>query len=409
MTSDLAARFLQGLGDAPQPLGLAVSGGGDSMALLHLAVQAGLRCHAVTVDHGLRPEAATEAAVVAGACAALGVAHDSLCWQGWDGHGNLQDQARRARYRLMADWAAHRGLAAVALGHTRDDQAETFLMRLARGAGVDGLAAMSSRRQWLGVDWRRPLLGVGRDALRDWLRARGVTWVDDPSNDDVHYDRVRVRQALGGLAGLGIDAARLAAVAGHLAQVRDALDVQVLAAARQFAHVEAGDVVLDAAALTELPPEIARRLLRQALVWVASAEYGPRGAALARLTDALQAARPATLLGCRLLPRRGAVRVTREWQAVRDLTCPSDALWDGRWRMIGPQINGLQLRALGAEGLALCPAWRHTGRPRAALLASPSLWHQGELVAAPLAGRPAAWQAETVGGPDAFYLSILSH
>ena len=105
------------------------------MALLLLALDAGLQVRAVTVDHGLRPEAAAEAAWVGRLCAGLGVPHDTLQWQGWDGAGNLQDQARRARLSLIADWAKVAGLGAVALGHTQDDQAETVLMRLARRAG----------------------------------------------------------------------------------------------------------------------------------------------------------------------------------------------------------------------------------------------------------------------------------
>ncbi|HEX9857861.1 MAG TPA: tRNA lysidine(34) synthetase TilS, partial [Paracoccaceae bacterium] len=242
---DIAGRFLQGLGDVAHPLGLAVSGGGDSMALLHLTVQAGVPCIAATVDHGLRPESADEAAGVARVCAGLGVPHEVLRWQGWDGSGNLQDQARRARYRLMADWALRQGIGAVALGHNRDDLAETFLMRLAREAGVDGLAAMSPRRRFLGVEWRRPLLGIGRDELRGWLAGQGLTWVDDPSNANDRYDRVKMRKALGGLAPLGITAPGLAAVALHLAEVRQALEVQTLAAAREMARVEAGDVLLD--------------------------------------------------------------------------------------------------------------------------------------------------------------------
>ena len=137
----------------PTALGVAVSGGGDSVALLCLmadwAAPREVRLAAATVDHGLRPEAAAEAAGVAALCGRLGLAHATLRWEGWDGRGNLMDAARRARRRLLADWAAEQGLAAVALAHTRDDQAETVLMRLARGAGVDGLSAMAGKSRRL--------------------------------------------------------------------------------------------------------------------------------------------------------------------------------------------------------------------------------------------------------------------
>ena len=118
--------------------------------MLYLAVEAGCDVAVATVDHGLRPEAAAEAAEVAAICAGLGVPHEILHWH-WDGAGNLQDAARRGRMALLADWARRRGLRTVALGHTEDDIAETFLMRLARDAGVDGLAAMAARREVAGV------------------------------------------------------------------------------------------------------------------------------------------------------------------------------------------------------------------------------------------------------------------
>lgn len=379
------------------------------MAMLHLAVEAGLAVEAVTVDHGLRAESAAEAEGVARSCADLGVPHAILRWQGWDRRGNLQDQARRARLALMAEWAARRGLAAVALAHTADDVAETFLMRLARGAGVDGLAAMPARRRHLGTLWLRPLLDVGRAELRDWLTARGIRWAEDPSNENPRFDRVRARRALACLSPLGVSTGGLVQVASHLAEVRAALEVQTLAAVRAMTRAEAGDVVLDARALTDPPAEITRRVLARALTWVASAEYGPRGPQLARATEALRAGRPATLMGCRMLPGRGEVRITREWRAVRDSVVPASDLWDGRWRVFGPQSNGLTLRALGADGLAQCPAWRAVGVPRASLMSSPSVWRAETLVAAPLAGRAEGWRAVPEPGWDTFQCLTLSH
>ena len=128
----------------PGPVAVAVSGGGDSVALLLLLQETGARpLAAVTVDHGLRPESAAEAAAVAALCSARGIAHTLLRWEEPAGAGNLQARAREARRRLIGDWARGRGIGAVALGHTLDDQAETFLLRLARGSGVDGLSGMA--------------------------------------------------------------------------------------------------------------------------------------------------------------------------------------------------------------------------------------------------------------------------
>ena len=143
------------------PLGVAVSGGGDSVALLLMlaTVARGRPLAAVTVDHGLRPESGDEAAAVEALCAARGIPHATLRWNGWDGAGNLQDRARQARRTLIGAWARANGIGAVALGHTLDDQAETFLMRLARGSGVDGLSGMAPATRAEGVLWLRPLLG----------------------------------------------------------------------------------------------------------------------------------------------------------------------------------------------------------------------------------------------------------
>jgi tRNA(Ile)-lysidine synthase len=408
-SASLTAAFRAALGPVDHPLGLAVSGGGDSVALLLLAVDAGQQVRAVTVDHGLRPEAAAEAAWVGRLCAGLGVPHDTLQWQGWTGAGNLQDQARRARLSLIADWAMAAGLGAVALGHTQDDQAETVLMRLARRAGVDGLSAMSDRRRAQGMTWLRPLLSVSRDDLRAFLRARGQEWIEDPSNDALRFDRVKARRALTALAPLGLTAAVLAGVADQMRTARSALDHQTEAAARQIARIEGGDVVMDRAGFEGLPAEIRRRLLVGALGWIGSADYGPRAASVQALLTAVAAGRGGTLAGCRVTLRPSTLRVAREWQAVRGMVAAPGQLWDRRWIVTGPDSNGLEVKALGEAGLAMVADWRKSGLPRASLLASPSVWRAGVLISAPLAGSTTGWTAELAGGADGFFLSLLSH
>lgn len=398
--AELAQLFRAGLGgDAAGPLGLAISGGGDSMAMLHLAAQAGVPgLRAVTVDHGLREAAAQEAAFVGQVCAGLGIPHDVLQWRGWDGQGNLQAEARRARYGLMAGWARDHGIACVALAHTKDDQAETLLMRLARGAGVDGLSGMAARRQAQGVTWLRPLLGVTRGALRAYLNAAGQAWCEDPSNDDPQYERVRMRAALAALAPLGVTSEALGTVAANMAMARAALDAQARAAG--CVVPDQGDLCFDAECFFAQPEEIQRRLLDRALKWVASAEFGPRAGKLREFSTAMAQGRQAALHGCLGLGQNGGFRITREYNAVRDTRCAPGALWDGRWRLSGPYDNGLELRALGEDGLRACPAWRETGVPRAALLASPAVWRGDNLLAAPRAGFAAGWRAELAQAHD---------
>ena len=164
----------------------------------------GVRLRVVTVDHGLRPESADEAAMVAGECATLGWPHTTLRWH-WDGAGNKMDAARRGRLALIDEWRG--ALSHVLMAHTRDDVAETFLMRLARGSGVDGLAAMSARREVGGMQVLRPCLDMGRAELRHYLTVLRTPWAEDPSNEDPAYGRVRMRRLLSELQaeGLGSD------------------------------------------------------------------------------------------------------------------------------------------------------------------------------------------------------------
>jgi len=410
----LLAAVRAGLGaEVPKRLGVAVSGGGDSVALLHVLSRCfpgdEVQLFAATVDHGLRPEAAAEAVAVQGLAATLGIPHTTLNWRGWTGEGNLQDAARRARYGLLAEWAITEGLGAVTLGHTADDQAETVLMRLARSAGVDGLSAMRASRVVECVTFLRPLLDVTRAELRDYLRRNEVSWVDDPSNEDMSFDRVRARKALARLEETGITVRGLAEVARQMAEARDALDRATWNFSLDHVHIDAGAVVIETEALRTLPDELARRLLVRALSWVGDAEYPPRRAPVAETLAVARGGGTLTLAGCRILHHGEEVWICRELNAVAKEVALQGELWDRRWRLSGPGGVGCDVRALGEDGLPQCPGWRETGRPRAALIATPAVWREGKLVAAPLAGRAESWQAERRGGAQDFLAFILSH
>lgn len=282
--ADLARIWPEG-GREGSRLALAVSGGPDSLALLALA-HAALpgRVAAATVDHGLRAEAADEAAHVARICADLGVPHETLGVDVAD--GNVQAQARAARYAAMAAWMEREGLSALATAHHADDQAETLVMRLNRGSGVGGLAGVRERGLVPGMRLAllRPLLGWRRAELA--VVAAPFAPVQDPSNQNPAFDRVRVRQALA--ASDWVDVPAWAQAAAHLADADAALD---WAAAREWAEA----VEKDAMGLTYRPQAPRAVALRVVARIVAQMDEPARGGAIARLFDALVARQPASI------------------------------------------------------------------------------------------------------------------
>nr|WP_259944824.1 tRNA lysidine(34) synthetase TilS [Jannaschia sp. W003] len=348
------------------------------MALLLAAHEAGLLRGAATVDHGLRPEAAAEARWAAALCARLGVPHATLPLSLRDGPG-LQDRARTARYAALAAWGAGR---TVLVGHTADDVAETLAMRLGRGVGLRGLAAMPDAWEVDGTPFARPFLPLTRAHLRDWLRARGETWLEDPSNDDPRFERARLRAAM---ASLGWDAEALARSARALREASRSLGAHAAEIAdRAVRETAAGEVLIEEAAIPEGAAEQRRRLWLFALARVGG-RPAPRGAELAR---AMAATASHALAGCIVTP--GApVRIAREVAACPS-PGPATAPWDG-WRVEGPALGALTVGALG-DDVAQVP-WRGTGLPRRALLATPALRRDGALVAAPVAGLAAGYRA----------------
>ena len=409
----LSAVRAQFKGVLPEQLGVALSGGGDSTALLHILHQClkpeGTVISAATVNHGLREGAEAEARQAAVLCESLGIEHTLLYWRGWDLQGNLQDQARRARYRLLTDWAKSKGISILALGHTADDQAETVLMRMARASGVTGLSGMPVQRTVDGVTVFRPLLGLSRKMLRHYLCQHDLAWSEDPSNDDLRFERVRIRKAMEVLEPLGLTAMSISQVAENVSKAREALDWYTFLAARDMTIVTAGSLMLDMRKFRTLPVETARRLLVRTMNWISGADYPPRRTAVSDALEAIRGGQSLTLHGCRVISRGNHSWICRELQAVRDLATPAGTKWDGRWHLHGGDITGCEIRALGELGLRECKEWRETGLPREVLMVSPSLWKGDELVAAPLAGWANGWDAQLDGGHEEFFASLLSH
>ena len=277
-------------------IGVAVSGGPDSLALLLLAVAVKPgKVETATVDHGLRPESAGEAAMVAEVCARLDVPHRTLLAD-WPEppETNVQAAARAMRYRLLNEWAIDQGLAAVATAHHADDQAETLLMRLLRGSGVGGLGGTRATRalseQVLLI---RPLLGWRKTELEELVRNAGLTPVDDPSNRDPRHDRSRIRQMLSRSEWL--DPSRLAASAAAIRDADEALNWALAPLIESRISRDGDALVIEP---SDLPREFRRRLLLAAFAELGASP--PRGPELIRAMEALQRSGVATLSGLKL-------------------------------------------------------------------------------------------------------------
>lgn len=283
------------------PVALAVSGGPDSCALLALgALALPGRVIAATVDHGLRPESADEARQVATLCAVRGVPHATVRLEMAAGSG-VQARARAARYAALADWARAHGAGVLATAHHADDQAETMIMRLNRGAGVRGLAGMRPLGQVPGdptLPLARPLLGWRRADLAAVAQAAGMVVVHDPSNRDSRFERVRVRQGLAEAVDW-LDPEGLAASAAHLADADAALEWMAQGAmARQWqpgTDGESGQLTVPPG----LPRALGLRLLERVLEALGADWAAPRGTEMARWFHTLDSGGIATLAGVR--------------------------------------------------------------------------------------------------------------
>jgi tRNA(Ile)-lysidine synthase len=320
LLSPLAQRAIEAFGflvPAGSSLGIAVSGGSDSMALLTLAAEyrdaAGVSLKAVTIDHGLRPEAKDEARFVGNFCGAIGVAHDVVAWERSAPWQVSQDAARRARHAMLASWAKRHSVERIALGHTRDDRLETFLMRARQGSGWHGLAGpMPNSVSPVWPEGRlmpliRPLLAFGRDELRTELTSRGATWVEDPSNDTTRFERVRMRRLLVRMSPSG--RRQILNVMEGLMRLRAAVTKDALALFGLLQAVgPAGDMGLSLEARNMAGAEAWVRFVEAVLMAAGGGARPPRRDGLDRLLGRIaagdpQLARGVTLSGARIWVR----------------------------------------------------------------------------------------------------------
>jgi tRNA(Ile)-lysidine synthase len=342
--SEAAALFAD-LSKAPVII-LAVSGGPDSTALLWLAARwrarrkSGPKLIAVTVDHGLRPESAREVLAAKRFAHKLGATHRTLRWIGTKPKTGIQQAAREARYRLLADAARKVGARHILTAHTLDDQAETVLFRLARGSGMVGLRGMASQASLPGLtrqsirkkefsrnrmDARvkpahdesiclvRPLLTMPKSRLLATLTAAKITFADDPSNRDPRFTRPRLRELMPGLAAEGLDARRLSSFARRMARADQAIERAVDEAQARLWVSAAGSIVFGPG-FAELPPEISLRLLGRAVAQVGNegpVELGKLEALASAMAQKRRSARFRRTLAGALVTLAGEISVER--------------------------------------------------------------------------------------------------
>ncbi len=369
-----------------------VSGGPDSLALLillqdwaaNLGPQA-TQVVAATVDHGLRKESLDEARAVGAFCADRAIPHAILRWRGAAPVRNIQNSARNIRRSLLCAEARRSGADAIALAHHMEDQAETFLGRLARGSGVYGLGAMRAFDVWENLPLARPLLDIPKARLAATLSQRRIPWINDPSNENDKFSRVRLRKLLPHLAREGMDAQRLSQTARQMQRAAAALDLWVDTILRCDAQVHpAGPLRLDVAHMNSLPDEIKFRLIARISCFISGTAYTPRLQSLERFVSLLCARAFAkhTLNGCifalrgeRLFCWRETGRAGLEKISLRP---KGTALWDNRYYIENKSEDTIEIQGAQKTDLPEIENLQFNSWPREAFIGAPMLILQSE-------------------------------
>ncbi len=378
-------------GFEPEPhVAVAVSGGADSMALCLLTVdwarhRAG-QVTALIVDHGLRAESEREARRVAEWLARREIATTLLRWRGKKPTQNVEAEARRARYALLTGWCRAAGVLHLLLAHHREDQGETFLLRLGRGSGSSGLAAMAEVMEIADVRILRPLLGISKTHLRQYLGERGQPWIEDPSNRC--SARGRLRSSFAVIENGDTTLTRAAQAASAMGTTRSMIDTLVANFLSQSVTIHsAGFCLLNADVWRRSKDEIRARALIRVLGCVGGGEYSPRRSRLERLLTSISSQDPfpgRTLAGCRLVPLGPTILVCRETRGTRDSVTifPGQSIhWDRRFVIHlrrWPTTGLPKVRHLGSDGWRQIVAARENLRAKAipfpARVALPALW-----------------------------------
>jgi tRNA(Ile)-lysidine synthase len=394
-------------------IAVAVSGGADSLALTVLCKawvdMWGGTMSALSVDHGLRAGSGDEIEKLGRWLSARSIEHTVLRWKGDKPLAGLQAAARIARYDLLDKWCQEAGVLHLLLGHHQEDQAETFLLRLGHNSGVDGLAGMAGIVEKSHIRLLRPLLTTPKARLRATLKAASQPWLEDPSNENEDFERVRIRKSLRAHVAQGLTPVGICETVGRMARARVAHEAEASKLLAKSCSIGlAGYACFDAVNLFSGPDEISLRAMARALLCVGGAEYAPRSIKLENLHEKMRAAlqdhnlswKGATLAGCRILPlksRAGVMRflMCREERSLPAVLAVSGGMkmdWDNRFRLHLRGLKsagnrGVRLQPLGQNGWdSLCsvsPSIRNVSVPMPVSMTLPTLVDNKGIVAVP--------------------------
>jgi len=375
---------------------VAVSGGPDSMALAFCVQRWSSSTFAFIVDHGLRAESAAEARQVKDRLEKMGVQTEILHWHHDPVKGRLHEQAREARYSLLLEACRRHGIGSLFVAHHREDQAETILMRVAKGSGIEGMAGMASHVVRQGINILRPFLSLPKERLVATCVAAEIAFVTDPSNSSEKFARGRLRKIMPLLTAEGLSVENLLLLGARAKEASEAIDFYTKAFLERGAKIEiGGNLSVARASLCALPRFVALRALTLCLRFIHEGGYPPEPASLSTLLDNIAdktAETTRTFYGCIVSWGNEKLSILREPSAATQtlsLSGGQTLLWDKRW-LVSAQRDVTQtysLRALGNpthEVLdRLAPKLRHLvpqGRVRASL---PALWMGESLEAIP--------------------------
>ncbi len=369
-------------------LGLAVSGGSDSLAMLYIcndwALENNVKLHCVTVDHNLRSESFKEAELVANHCNGLGINHEVVEWKHEQNlSGNLSDLARSARYRLIGKW--RKKLNFVLVGHTQNDQIETFFMNLKRGSGIEGLKGMPvSFKRPEGYFILRPLIHTSRESLQQYLQQKNINWVTDPSNSNKDSERISQRETWKLLKSKGFFESRIELTVGHIRRAHDALNQMLPIHFKKIGKQELTDLLWEYNAFISLPEEFKLRLISAAVMWNGDLHYRPRFKAVLDVLKNIKEKKTAVLGGAIFYHHADKIRITTEFQSIKDnfVNCTVGSVWRNIWE-VKREIKDGYITPIGINGNNQLSKRQRSMMPYRSRIVQPGIFLKEKLLLAP--------------------------